>query len=216
MKIKIIILFLFFTLFISETVKIYSLPAHKKANKVKTIKKTSNKNIITNDTKCSINIQTKIPFKVEELLKFFPDSVLKAEASPPSSGRRDGKLNQITSSSVEYQLSRHTFFTITLTDYGSYDNISSDELRDYIVIPKDFGNETVEFQIPCGEGYNMWHEKSNSGTISFLYCYRYILKFEVMNWDKSLPKFDDFVKFFNLNKLIDASKKKIESERIQK
>lgn len=213
MKLKIFILLLFLAMLFSETTYSYSKTAQKRTHKIKTIKKTSKKNIITNDTRCSINIQTKVPFKVEELLKFFPDSVLNAEASPPSSGRRNGKLNQITSSSVEYQLSRTTFFTITLTDYGSYDNISSAELIDYMTLPKEPGKKIIEYKLPCGEGYNMWHDKTNSGAISFLYCYRFIIKFEILSWNNSLPKLEELVKFFNMNKLLDESKKKIELEK---
>ncbi|OGU14093.1 MAG: hypothetical protein A2X61_04020 [Ignavibacteria bacterium GWB2_35_12] len=215
MKLIIFILFLIFTLFLAGTSNSFSLGSQKKSNKEKSIKKSIKKKNIKKATKCSINIQTKIPFKVEELLKFFPDSVLNAVASPPSSGRRNGKLNQIISCSVEYQLSRTTFFTITLTDYGSYDNISSDELSDFITIPKEFGKTTVKYNLPCGEGYNMWHDKSNSGAISFLYCYRFILKFEISSWNNTLPEFEEFVKFFDLNKLIDVAKKKIETESKQ-
>ncbi len=213
MKLKVFILFLIYSLFISETTNSYSSTIIQKDKKISLTKKSKkNKNKIQK-SKCSINIQTIYPFKVEELLNFFPDSVLNSEVSPPSTGRRNGKLNQITSGSVEYQLSKRTILTITLTDYGSYDNISSNELRDYITIPNEFGKSTVEFTLPCGEGYNLWHEKTNSGTISFLYCYRFVLQFEIMNWEKSLPKFEEFVKYFDLNKLVDESKKKIELEK---
>ncbi|MBI5326574.1 MAG: hypothetical protein HZB41_15090 [Ignavibacteriae bacterium] len=209
MKLKILIMLFFFTFLITENCYSFSSAVIKKANKVRPVKKSKAKKIINNETKCSINIQTKIPFKIEELRKFFPDSVLKTEASAPSSGRRNGKLGQITTCAVEYALSRKTYFTLTLNDYGSYDNIPSDELRDYLVLPKAFDKTTEAYNINCGDGYKMWQEKSNSGEISFLYCYRFVLKFEIIDWDKSLPKFEEFVKFFNLDKLVEESKRRL-------
>ena len=182
----------------------------KNTKRSKTLKKTDKKKPSSKKIKCNIDIQTKIPYTIDELRKFFPDTVLKVLASPPSWGRRESKLNQITTCAVEYPLNRRTFFTITLTDYGAYDNIPTDELRDYLVLPKAFDKSTVAYNIANSEGgYFMWHEKSNSGEISFLYCYRFIIKFEIINWDNSLPELKEFVKFFNLNKLLEESKRRL-------
>ncbi|TAL69129.1 MAG: hypothetical protein EPN82_07435 [Bacteroidetes bacterium] len=209
MKLKIFILFVLVIFLITENSYSVTSVASNKRKNIKIIKRANKKIVSNKETKCNINIQTTIPYTIEELQKFFPDTVLNAIASPPSTGRRDGKLNQITTCAIEYPLSGRCFFTITLTDYGSYDNIPSNELRDYLVLPKASDKSTVAYKIPCGDGYYMWHDKSNNGEISFLYCYRFVLKFEILNWDNSLPKLEEFVKFFNLNKLLEDSKNRL-------
>jgi hypothetical protein len=211
MKYKHLILTIFtFTILmlmlILTTSQAISIKAEHNGNKISKTVKDNN----TEKTKDRIDIQTTKPFKATELAKFIPNSILGKKATPPSSGtRHEGKI-PITTASKDYQLTKKCFLTITFTDYGTLKNIPDNEMSDYKSLPQENGKTSSKFEIRGGRGgFKLWSDQFYEGSIAFLYYDRFAIRLDILKWDKSLSKFDDFVKLIDLKKLVLTSEKSI-------